>query len=85
MISQFSLNSILRKKHNRINTFINSIENYRKSGIKNGHPIKSYTPYSPLKPTDICLEKYLKLKKDFLNSGNSEKVCNSRNIFQINC
>jgi hypothetical protein len=75
MISELSLNAILRKKHNRINGYINSISNYPSKK-------KVFKEYSPIKPTDIPLEKYLKLKKEFLlKNGNSEKIRNSRVIF----
>jgi hypothetical protein len=75
MISELSLNAILRKKHNRINGYINSISNYPSKK-------KVFKEYSPIKPTDISLEKYLKLKKEFLlKNGNSEKIRNSRVIF----
>jgi len=77
MISQLSLYAIIRKKHNRINGYINSISNYPKN-----KSFKDYRHYSPIKPTDIPLEKYLKLKKEFLlKNGNSEKIRNSRVIF----
>jgi hypothetical protein len=75
MISDLSLNAIIRKKHNRINGYINSLRNY--PSIK-----KVYKAYSPIKPTDIPLEKYIKLKKEFLlKNENSEKIRNSRVIF----
>ena len=75
MISSLALNGIIRKHHNRINGYLNSIKN---------SPINRIVTkeYSPIRPTDIPLEKYLKLKKAFLlKKGNSEKIRNSRVIF----
>lgn len=78
MMTDLALNAIIRKKYNRINAFINSVKNYP----NNNKYYKVYKAYSPIKPTDIPLEKYIKLKKEFLlKNANSEKVRNTRVIF----
>ena len=75
MISSLALDGIIRKHHNRINGYLDSIKNTPCNRIVDKE-------YSPIRPSDIPLEKYLKLKKEFLlKKGNSEKIRNSRVIF----
>lgn len=82
MISSLTSNAILRKKHNKVNGYYNSVKD--NSCYNRCKPMDDakFKEYSPIRPTDISLEKYLKLKKEFLlKNTNSEKIRNSRVIF----